>query len=76
MKKKAERTAAFMLAFGFLLGVKDGHMALWVDDDPQPEHIFSVQVTSLPPVDQVMLRRGIRVENETQLMMLLEDYLP
>ena len=76
MKKNTQRAAMLALAFSFLLGVKNGHLAVWVHDDPQPAHIFPIKVSSLPPADQILLRGGIRAETKTQLMGVIEDYLP
>lgn len=58
-----------------LLGVKNGYLALWKPEDPQPVQIFPVRICSLPPADQILLRSGIQVENADALQALLEDYL-
>lgn len=60
---------------GFMLGVHDGRVALWKEDDPQPIRIFPYRVTSLPPADQRALEKGIVIEAKEQLHRLLEDYL-
>lgn len=58
-----------------LLGVKNGYLALWKEEDPQPAQIFPVRVSSLPLSDQLLLRRGIPVDDARTLLALLEDYL-
>ena len=65
---------AFVLCW-MLLGVKNGYLTLWKGEDPQPVQTFPVRVSSLPLSDQLLLRQGIRVENEDALQALLEDYL-
>lgn len=75
MEKWKKQTASALLAAGFLLGVKEGGLALWIADDPQPVRVFSCRVSSLPPADQLMLRRGIVVQEQGELAGLLEDYL-
>lgn len=74
MKNKRGIFSGIFLFF-MLLGIKDGYLALWGPEDPQPVRIFSVAVNTLPPADQLLLRRGIRVENSEELQALLEDYL-
>lgn len=60
---------------GMLLGVKNGYLALWKEEDPQPAAIFPVAVSSLPLSDQILLHRGIQIQTDSDLQTLLEDYL-
>lgn len=75
MKKWRDQTASVLLAAVFLLGIHEGRLALWVEDDPEPVRIFPRQIASLPPADQLMLRRGIVIQEQAELVGLLEDYL-
>lgn len=75
MKPQRKTLAALALSAGFLLGIKDGYIALWKDPDPQPYRIFQIRADTLPPADQLLLQRGIRADSPQQLWMLLEDYL-
>lgn len=65
--------AVFLL--GFLLGVKDGKIALWKDGDSQPWKVFPYPVCALPADTQQALRNGIRVDSTEQLDQLLENLL-
>ena len=64
-----------ILIFGFLLGVYEGKIALWKDNQVKPMRVFPVQVSILPEADQKTLQKGIRVNNLSQLYRMLEDYL-
>lgn len=75
MKKIQKQIATFAILAGFMLGVKNGYIALWKDDDPQPYQVFSVRADSLPVSDQLQLQRGIYIESMDQLLQLIEDYL-
>lgn len=68
------REGSWLLALGFLLGVKDGYLAVWKDQDPQPVHILSIEAASLPPSDQLLLRKGLHAADPQELLVLLEDY--
>lgn len=69
------KLSSLFLLLGMLLGIKDGCLALWKEEDPQPVTIFPVRICSLPPADQTLLRQGIPVKNTQALLFLLEDYL-
>lgn len=75
MKKIQKQIATFAILAGFMLGVKNGYIALWKDDDPQPYQVFPVRADSLPVSDQLQLQRGIYIESIDQLLQLIEDYL-
>ena len=66
-----------LIAFAliFLLGIKDGHLALWKDGNPEPVEIFPIQSEMLPTADQELLRSGIQIDSSTDLAELLQDYL-
>lgn len=65
----------FSLIFLFILGCKDGYIALWKDSDPEPLRVFPYSVSSLPEADQRALEQGIPIGDEGTLLRLLEDYL-
>lgn len=73
--KKVNRFFSVFFLLSMLLGIKNGHLALWKQEDPQPFIIFPVAASSLPPADRILLQRGIVVENPQSLQSLLEDYL-
>ena len=63
------------LFFTFLLGSRDGFIALWKIPGAGPAYVFPYSVSSLPPADRQKLEKGIKVETTQELMTLLEDYL-
>lgn len=63
------------LFWAFLLGSRDGFLALWITPEKEPAYLFPCHISSLPPADQKLLAEGIRVEAKEELMALLEDYV-
>ena len=63
------------LVLTFILGFKDGFIALWKIPDPEPIYISDYSTASLPPADRMRLENGLRVETKEELARLLEDYL-
>ena len=72
---KIRQLTAYLLLYGFLLGVHNGNIALWKDDDPQPIQVFPYCASALPQKDQEALRNGIKIDDWDDLTRLLEDYL-
>ena len=64
-----------MLLLSFLLGIKNGKIALWKDNDPEPVQVFPYRASLLPLKDQEALKKGIRFDTLEELKNLLEDYL-
>ena len=64
-----------ILAFGLLLGIHKGRVALWKDNDPKPIKVFPYYASMLPKADRQALEKGIHLEDEAELRRLLEDYL-
>lgn len=68
----------FLCAFvllGFLLGVRDGRIALWRDGDSAPMRVFPYPIAALPTQTQQQLRNGIRIDDTEELNRLLENLL-
>lgn len=63
------------LVFTFLLGIRDGSLALWQLPDPEPMAILPCRVQMLPEADRKALEAGIYIEDHTALQHALEDYL-
>lgn len=63
------------LLFGFLLGIRDGYIALWKDGNATPIRVFPYRAEYLPEADQRALENGIHIDGEEELKPLLEDYL-
>ena len=76
MRIKSKRLLTMLLACGFLLGVRNGKLALWRDGEPHPEQIYDIRADTLPPADRLLLQRGIRAESREEVWALLENYLP
>ena len=64
-----------VLVLAFLLGIRDGYIALWKDGSPEPCRVFPYRAESLPKADQESLKKGIRIESREELSQLLEDFL-
>ena len=75
MTNAAKRRLALTLAWGFLLGIRSGRLALWCDGESHPEQVYDIRVDSLPPADRLRLRRGIHLESREEVWLLLENYL-
>ena len=73
MKKQA--IIANILVFGFILGVYEGKVALWKDNQKKPMKVFPYQVSVLPPADQERLRNGIHADTLGELYKMVQDYL-
>ena len=65
----------FILIFSFLLGISDGYISLWIDDQPKPVYVSSYKAENLPVADQQALEKGIHVHSKEELIRLMEDYL-
>ena len=72
MKRKT--LISLLLALGFLLGIKDGYIALWKDGEAQPR-VFPYRADMLPEQDRSRLEQGVRIEEGSELERLIEDYL-
>ena len=70
------RILAHVLLAGFLLGIHEGKVTLWRDHDPRPVQIYDIRADSLPPADQLQLRRGIPAHSRDEVWQLLENYMP
>lgn len=73
MKKNA--FLQLFIIVSFLLGIKDGYIALWKDGDPEPIHTFPYQAQMLPETDRSALENGIKIDKKSDLIHILEDYL-
>lgn len=76
MKKKTiTHLLSMALAFTFLLGIHNGKVALWEEDDPKPVKVFPYRASMLPKEAQEQLRKGVRIESMAELNRLVEAYL-
>ena len=75
MDKHARRICTLALAMGFLLGIREGRIALWREGSAHPLQIYDIRADTLPPADQLQLRRGIRLQTREELWQVLENYM-
>lgn len=52
----------------------NGNIAVFNSESSEPLKIISVAVEELPPADQELLKKGIEVYSEEELVTILEDY--
>ena len=72
---KKQRILTNLVLFGFILGIHEGRIALWKDNQDKPMKVFPYQASMLPEVDQKRLEKGIHVDSLSELYQLVEDYL-
>ena len=76
MKKKYfSHIFSMLLVFTFLLGIHEGKIALWQEDDPKPVKVFPYRASMLPEEAREQLKKGIRIESMEDLDRLIEIYL-
>ena len=75
MKKRYSLPAYGILLLGFLLGIHEGKIALWYNNDPTPITVFPYSAKMLPVEERRALEEGIRFDTMEELKSLLEDYL-
>ena len=63
------------LILTFILGIREGNVALWKKGDPEPLRVFPYRVETLPPQAQAALERGISFDSLDELEALAENYL-
>lgn len=71
-KKQLSTLLSAAILFSFLIGIHDGRLAIWRDEDPKPVKVLPVPTVLLPGDVQDLLRQGIRVESDEELAKLLE----
>lgn len=66
---------AMVLLVGYLLGIRNGRVALWKQDDPEPLRIFPWSAAMLPGQIRQALEDGIHVEADSDIGRLIEDMI-
>lgn len=56
------------------LGLHNGYLAIWNDQDPNPVYVFPYKAEYYPGADRKALQHGIPITSERSLKRLLEDY--
>lgn len=59
---------------GYKIKNYNGNIAVFNSESSSPLRITSVTVEELPPADQELLKKGIDVSSEEELITILEDY--
>ncbi len=75
MKHSVRSLAATCLLLGFILGLHNGRVALWKSDDPQPIKIFPWSASFLPDNIRSALEKGIYVEEDSDIGILIQDMI-
>ena len=65
---------ANFLLIGFLLGIYEGKVALWKDNQKKPIKVFPYEASMFPEADQKRLKDGVHVDSLGELYKLIEDY--
>lgn len=58
----------------YILGEKDGRVAVYLYGGKEPEIVFNVYLHHLPDVDRLSLQNGIEIDDYQTLLDLIEDY--
>lgn len=74
-RKNLANVLCSMALFGFLLGVHNGRLALWKNEDPEPYRVYPCPVCVLPRDDQEALRKGIHLDTMEDVSRFLENFL-
>ena len=72
---KRQNLLCSILLFGFLLGIYEGKIALWKDNQTKPMRIFPYSASMLPKEDQKRLEQGVEIDSLQQLRQLVKEYL-
>ena len=72
---KIKKMIASLLLFGFLLGVHEGKVAVWMDGKKEPVRVFPYSVSLLPKADQKKLESGLRFNSLGELKEFIQNYL-
>ena len=75
MKQRNHILLSALLGAAFLLGIRDGRLALWQEGSPHPVRTYALHPDCLPQQDLAELQRGIRADTLPELTALLEDFL-
>ena len=63
------------LMLTFFVGVHNGRLALWKNEDPTPCKVFPCPIILLPTKVQEQLKYGVRLETIDDVNRLLENFL-
>ena len=72
---KKHRHIYLALVLSFILGIRDGNIALWKEGSAEPVRVFPCRAETLPPQARSALEQGIPIDSIDQLEALAENYL-
>lgn len=52
-----------------------GRLAVYFKDEPNPQKVFDVYLSTLPSYDRGQLQLGVRVKDYEELVQRIEDYI-
>ena len=71
-----KRFLPLLVVFGFLLGIHNGHIGIWKNQDPQPMRTIPCPIWVLSPKQRQMLQSGIPIDSMDDLENLLTQFFP
>ena len=75
-KKQWSNLLCCALLAVYLLGIHEGKIALWKDNDPEPIKVFDYEASRLPEEAQKQLEAGVPIKSIKELRDLAKQYLP
>lgn len=62
-------------SYAYILKEYQGKLAVYIPGQAQPQKIFNVYLSTLPPFDRTQLQEGIEIQNYEELVRRIEDYI-
>lgn len=62
-------------SFQYILKDYEGKLAVYLPDASEPEKIFNVYLSTLPPFDRGQLQQGVKIKDYAELVQRIEDYI-
>ena len=71
-----KQTLAALLLTGFLIGIHNGQIGIWKQQDPQPMRTIPCPSWMLSQKQQQMLQQGIPIDSIEDLENMLTNFFP
>ena len=75
MVERKRKILCSWIAWGLILGIHRGYIALWNETDPLPMEVYPYKAVMLPPSEVRALEAGIPIRDQGHLRFLLMNYL-
>lgn len=59
----------------YILREFEGRLAVYFNDEPNPQKVFDVYTSTLPPYDRGQLQQGVAINSYEELVQRIEDYI-